>query len=353
MSTSSVKKLPHSTLELTFHLDPVKLEIAREAAFNKVASQIKVQGFRVGKAPKKLLEERVNTSTVMQMALDEVLNEAYKEALTEQSIAPIAQPEVNISSTDLTKPIEVIAQVQVQPEITVGDWQKISVKKTAESVDEAKVDETLQSIFERSIQGAEEEGGLVGADGQPLKAKQPATPDDAWAKKLGAKDLADLRDQVRIDLVTHAEYEAETAWQDKVMEELISLTEADLPPAFIEDEMNRMRSQFEQQLSGLNLTFAQYAEQAGKTVEEIESTWKPQAEKQAMMEVALAEIAHQEKIEATEAEVDAELEKAEPKLRQQFSDPQQRYYLMYSLWRQKVIKHILATVKDNGSKSGK
>lgn len=348
--SSTVKNLPHSQLELTFSLDPVKLEVAREAAVTKLAQNIKVPGFRPGKAPKKLLEEHMNPTAAMQTALDEVLNEAYAEALKEHSIVPVVQPQVNISSTDLTKPIEVVATIQIRPHVTIGDWQKIAIAKDKEAVDDKKVEETLSSIFERSTAEGQATGGLVDASGASLTKPEM---DDAWAQKLGAKSLEDLRSQVRLDLVSHAEYEAESKWQDKVMEQLISMTKADLPPAFVEDELSRMRNQFEQQLASVNMTMKQYAEQSGKSVEEIEDQWKPQAEKQALMEVALAEIAHQQKIEASEAEVEAELAKAEPKIRAQFADPQQRYYLTYSLWRQKVLRYILETVADNKAEDKK
>jgi trigger factor len=356
---TTVKTLPHSQVELHFTLDPVKLEVAREAAFTKLSQQVKVPGFRPGKAPRKLLEEHMNPSAPMQQALDEVLNQAFQEAIREQNIVPLVQPEINISSVDLTKPIDVVATIQVRPEVEVGDWQKIKVAKEATSVDEAKVEETLKTVFERSTAEAAnqpKEGGLVDAQGNPLTKASPADEpamDDAWARKLGAKDLADLRSQIKTDLETHAEYEAESAWQDKVLEQIIAMTKVDLPPAFVDDELNRMRSQFEQQLASLQVSMDQYLQQSGKTREEIEEQWKPQAVKQATMEVALAEIAHQSKIQATDEEVEAELAKADSQVRAQFADPEQRYYLTYSLWRQKVLKYVLSTVAENSDQSQK
>ena len=106
---SSLKKLPQSQVELSFSLDPVKLEEQREIAFKKLASQVKVPGFRPGKAPRRMIEEHMNPSAPMQQALDVILNEAYQEALKEHDLTPVAQPEVNIESLDLTKPISVKA----------------------------------------------------------------------------------------------------------------------------------------------------------------------------------------------------------------------------------------------------
>jgi trigger factor len=113
-----------------------------------------------------------------------------------------------------------------------------------------------------------------------------------------------------------------------------------------------MRAQFEQQLASLQVSMDQYLNQSGKSQDELEEQWKPQAIKQAVMEVALAQIANDEKIDVTDEEVEAELDRAEPGVRQQFNDPRQKQYLAYSLWRQKVLKFILATIAEN-SKSAK
>lgn len=349
---STLKKLPQSQVELSFKLDVDELEKQREVAFKELASQVKVPGFRPGRAPRRMIEEHMNPSAPMQQALDVVLNQAYQEALKEHGLTPVSQPEVNIESLDLTKPIDVKATVQVRPEAKVGDYTKIKARKQAAAVDDAKVDETLKTIFERSTQGTKEDGEhekgeLVGADGKPLSTpKSDLAMDDAWAKTLGAKDLEGLRQMVKSDLEGQAEYEAQSKWQEAVLDELIAMTKTELPQVFVDDEISRMRSHYQQQLQGLGVSMEDYLKQAGKTQSEMEDQWRPQAEKQATMEIALAEIAKREDIQVEESEVEAELAKVDEQTRAQFQDPQQRYYLTYSLWRQKVLKHILNTLEQ-------
>jgi trigger factor len=355
---STVKKLPNSQVELSFTLDPKQLEEQREIAFNKLAEQVKVPGFRPGRAPRRMIEERMNPTAAMQQALDVVLNQEYQEAIKEHELVPVAQPEVDIESMDITKPITVKATVQVRPEAKVGDYSKIKAKKEAPSVSDEKLDETMKTIFERSTQnkpgerekgeGEHEAGGLVGSDGQPLKTDQPeAQMDDEWAKTLGARSLEDLRAQVKQDLEGQSEYETQTKWQEEVFDALINMTKTEVPEAFIEDELSRMRANYQTQLQSLGITLDDYLKQAGKSQSEMEEQWRPQAEKQATLEIALAEVAKRENIDVDEAEVEAELAKVDEKTRAQFQSPQQRYYLTYSLWRQKVMKHILDTVEKN------
>src|SRR5690606_24830312 len=147
---TSVKKLPKSKVELTFQLDPAKLETERQKAFDKLADQVKVPGFRPGRAPRKMIEERINPNAAMQQALAVVLNQAYQEALTAENIVAVANPEDNIESVDYSKPIEVKAVVQVRPDAKVGDYSKIKATKQFEEVSEEKLNSTMQTIFERS-----------------------------------------------------------------------------------------------------------------------------------------------------------------------------------------------------------
>lgn len=357
---TTLKKLPHSTVELTFTLDTDELEKQRDIALDKAIAQVKIPGFRPGKAPKKMAEEHINPAILMQQALDVVLNDAYQEALKEHDLTPVAQPDVDVDSLDISKPIPVKLTVQVRPEAKIGDYHKIKAKKVVEPVTDDKVEETLQTVFERSNASKEpgisnlesSEGGLVDAQGNPLSQKSEAKSqepvmDNAWAQKLGAKDLADLRTQIRGDLESHAKYEAESKWQEAVLDEVINQTKVDLPEAFIEDELSRMRGHYQQQLSALGVTMDDYLSQAGKTQAEMEEQWRPQAIKQATLEVALAEIAKQENIQITDAEIDEELAKTDSKTQAQFEDPQQRYYLSYTLWRQKVLKHIISQIEAN------
>lgn len=354
--SSKIKKLPQSKVELSFSLDPKELEIERGRAIEKLARNVKVPGFRPGKAPKHMVEERIDPSTAMQQALDVVLNKAYQEALKEHDIVPVAQPEVTIDSMDLSKPIPVKTIVQVRPEAKVGDYTKIKAKKESVTVDDKKLDETMQTIFERSTEakkgeGEHEKSGLVDANGQPLsKDASDAQMDDEWAKSLGAKDLEDLRSRVKSDLEGQSEYESQQKWQDEVITKLIEMTKTELPEAFIEDELSRMRSHYSQQLQAMGIGMEDYLKQSGKTQEELEEQWRPQAERQATLEVALGEIARKEDIQVDESEVDEELSKVDEKTRAQFNDPQQRYYLTYSLWRQKVLKHVLDAVEKANSK---
>lgn len=348
---SKVKKLPQSKVELTFSLDPKELEEERSKAVEKLAQNVKVPGFRPGKAPKQMVEERIDPSAAMQQALDVLLNKTYQEALKEHDLVPVAQPEVTLDSMDLSKPIPVKTVVQVRPEAKVGDYTKIKAKKEVEVINEDRLNQTLQTIFERSTEakkgeGEHEAGELVDANGQPLSKDKPeAQMDDAWAKSLGAKDLEDLRARVKSDLEGQAEYEAQQKWQDDVVTKLIEMTKVELPEAFIEDEISRMRAHFEQQLQGMGITLDDYVKQAGKSLDELEEQWKPQAEKQAALEVALGEIARKEDIQVEESEVDEELAKVDEQTRSQFDDPQQRYYLTYTMWRQKILKHVLDAVE--------
>jgi trigger factor len=357
---SQLKKLPKSQVELTFTVDADTLTQARESAYRRLSPQVKVPGFRPGKAPRTMIEQYLNPTTLMQQALDEALNQSYQEVIKEHEILPVGQPQVNLDQVEWGKPLQVKAIVPVRPEVKLGNYKKIKVKKETPAVDEQQVDEMLQTIFERSQQQKKKSevsqraqaGALVDKDGQPMTATQQepvkadAEMDDAWAKSLGANDLAELRAQVRTDLEAQEKYQSEQKWQEAVIDEFIGQTKAELPDVFISDELRRMRDQFNQQLASVGISLEQYLSQSGKTDQDLDDQWRPQAEKQAMLEAAMVELASQENLKVDDEEVDAELAKVDDKTRAQFADADKRFYLNYTLWRQKVLRKLFEYAED-------
>ena len=95
----------------------------------------------------------------------------------------------------------------------------------------------------------------------------------------------------------------------EIIEELIKVTEVELPEVLIHEELHKMINEFEMQLQGMNLTFEQYLQQIGKSFDELEKEWEPQAIKRIKAALALEEIAKEREIEVPSEEVEAEMNK--------------------------------------------
>lgn len=147
-----------------------KVDKALDQAFKKVVKQINVPGFRKGKVPRPIFEQRFGVEALYQDAVDILLPEAYGEAIDETGINPVAQPEVNVTQIEKGKDFEFEASVTVEPEVQLGDYKGLEIEKQ----DSELTDEDLQEAIDHSLghladmvvkeDGAVENGDTVNID---------------------------------------------------------------------------------------------------------------------------------------------------------------------------------------------
>ena len=147
-----------------------KVDKALDQAFKKVVKQINVPGFRKGKVPRPIFEQRFGVEALYQDAVDILLPEAYGEAIDETGINPVAQPEINVTQIEKGKDFEFEATVTVEPEVQLGDYKGLEIEKQ----DSELTDEDLQEAIDHSLghladmvvkeDGAVENGDTVNID---------------------------------------------------------------------------------------------------------------------------------------------------------------------------------------------
>jgi len=118
-----------------------------DAAFNRLRKDVEVPGFRKGKVPRKLFERRFGTEVIWEEALEDMITEAYVEALDETDIEPIDQPEIDIEQRDESG-VEFTAEIEVMPEVELGKYKGFDEDMDLEEVTEEDVDEMLQRFRE-------------------------------------------------------------------------------------------------------------------------------------------------------------------------------------------------------------
>lgn len=147
-----------------------KVDKAIDQAFKKVVKQINVPGFRKGKVPRPIFEQRFGVEALYQDAVDILLPEAYGEAIDETGIKPVDQPEINVTSIEKGKEMIFEANVVVEPEVQLGDYKGLEVEKqdvelTDEELQES-IDHQLGHLAEMVVKedGAIENGDTVNID---------------------------------------------------------------------------------------------------------------------------------------------------------------------------------------------
>jgi trigger factor len=146
-----------STVE---HLSPTRVKLAVEVpfdelkpnfdrAYKKIAKQVRVPGFRPGKAPARILEQRLGRGVFLEEVVNEAVPAKYGEAVSEAEVQPLGQPDIEVTSIDDGDKLAFTAEVDIRPEITVPDWSSISVTVDDAEVTDADVDDQLQGLRAR------------------------------------------------------------------------------------------------------------------------------------------------------------------------------------------------------------
>jgi trigger factor len=158
----SLERRPGSVVELSIEVPTERVENAIELAFKHLAPQVKVAGFRPGKAPRAVLEREIGWPALREHALEHLVPDALSEAVTDNNLELIATPEVEVQSFERLQPARFKALVTVKPEVTLGDVDAVKAPVEQEAIGDDKVDEALDQIRESLAQ-------LVPADNRPAK----------------------------------------------------------------------------------------------------------------------------------------------------------------------------------------
>ena len=176
--------LSPTRVKLTIEVPFDELKPSVDQAYKKIASQVKVQGFRPGKVPPRILDQRVGRGAILSEALDDAVSRAYSTALTEQDVAVLGRPDVDVSSFSDGEPLVFTAEVDVRPEVELPDLDGLPVVVEAAVVTDADLDEQISGMRDRFavLQGVErpvETGDFVSIDLEATATDGEPIPDAA------------------------------------------------------------------------------------------------------------------------------------------------------------------------------
>lgn len=371
-----VEPLEGNKVKLSVEVEEQEFEKAVDAAFRKIAREVRVPGFRPGKVPRRLLEARIGPGVARQEALRESLPEFYAQALREADVDPIAPPEIDITAGEADGPISFDAVVEVRPQVSVAGYGGLRVTIPSPVADTAEVDRHIDRLRQQSAElrsverpaangdhvfidiKGEREGetvaGLTTDDylyqvgsgivvpeldeqlsaakvGDILRfdaiiddagavtfqvlvkdVKEQVLPEvsDEWASEASEFDTVD---ELRADLLQRVSagrrLQAVLAVREEAIKALAELVAEDVPEPMVRPETERRVAELARRLDTRGATIAQYMELSGTSEEEFIASMREEAIAGVKADLALRALADAEGIEATDDEVDGEVER--------------------------------------------
>ena len=255
---STVEQLSPTRVRINVEVPFQELQPDFDRAYKELAKQVRLPGFRPGKAPAKLLEARVGRETILDQVVNEALPSRYGQAVTESDVRPLGQPKIEVTKKEYGEELTFTAEVDVRPDFTLPDLSALTITVDPIKVSDEEVDAELQSLRARfgtltGVERAAASGDFVSID---LSANidgedVPEASTKGLSHEVGSGQLVDGLDDAIIGLKAgesgtfttemaagpHAGQEAE------VTVTVVSVKERELPEP--DDEFAQLASEFD------------------------------------------------------------------------------------------------------------
>lgn len=146
---TAVEELSPTRVKLTVEVPFKELESSLQAAYKKVAKQVRVPGFRPGKVPARIIEQRFGRAVVLEETLNDALPKLYGQAVDETEVFPVSQPEIEVTKLEDGEQVEFTAEVDVRPAFDVPDFTGLEVVVSAAEVTDEDIDAQLAGLRQR------------------------------------------------------------------------------------------------------------------------------------------------------------------------------------------------------------
>lgn len=165
-----VENLEKNVVKLVIEVDSEKFEQGLQKAFAKNVNRFSIPGFRKGKAPRHMVEKFYGEQVLYEDAINAICPEAYDQAIEEQDIHPVDRPEIDIEQIGKGQTFIFTAKVTVKPEVELGQYKDVEVKKAVAVVTDEDLDKEVEKVRDQNSR-------LISIDDRPVASGDTAVID--------------------------------------------------------------------------------------------------------------------------------------------------------------------------------
>ncbi len=322
----TVKKLPKSEVEIEGELGIEEFESYFTKALKKLGENLKLDGFRKGKAPENVLLSKIPEINILEEMANMALSEYYSKILEQEKIDAISRPEISITKLARKNPLGFKIKTTVLPEIKLPNYKDIA-KKTIGSITEKEKDTTVtdkdmddtiidirksrapkKHIKDSVKPHIHKEGEEHKREGQDTKEEELPEFNDSFVQALGPfKNIEDFKIKLKENIKLEKENKLKEKTRLKIIEKIIADSAIDVPEVLIGIELDKILYRMESDITQMGLKFEDYLKHLNKKIEDLRKDFRTDALNKAKLALILNEIAKIEKITADSKQVEKEV----------------------------------------------
>lgn len=417
------KILEKSQIEFEVNLNIEEFKPYLEKGAKKLSEQVKIEGFRPGKAPYEILKQKVGEMAILEeaanIAIRSTIDEVLDKHLDGEQLA--GQPQVEIIKLAPNNDFIYKVKMPILPKVKLGQYKELNIKSQENKVDEKELEKTLEQLKEMKaketvkndkaeigdkltvdifmfssgvpVEGGEGQGAtiilgkdyfipgfdekLIGALKDETKEFTLAYPkehyqkhlagknidfkvkvkeimqrevpklDDSLAQSLQFKNIEELKEAIKKNILTEKEKKEEMRKEKDLMEKLIEKSQFDeMPEEIIKEEAKGMIEEMKRNVEAQGGKFTDYLSHLKKTEDQLTLDFMPDAVKRIKIALLLKEVAKAEKIAVSEEEIEAkinELKKnyaGQKEAEAQINSLEYKRHLNHALLSDKIVKKL-------------
>jgi trigger factor len=204
---STVEQLSPTRVRINVEVPFTELEPDFDRTYKELAKQVRLPGFRPGRAPAKLVEARVGRTAVLEQVVNEALPSRYSEAVATSEVRPIGQPEIEITKMEDGDELVFTAEVDVRPDLTLPDLKALEITVDPVEVTDEDIDAELQNLRARfgtltGVERAVATGDFVSIDLSATVGGEdvPEASTEGLSHEVGSGQLVDGLDEAVVGL---------------------------------------------------------------------------------------------------------------------------------------------------------
>jgi len=359
MAKTTIKKLDKSEIEIVGAIEVAEFEKYEGKALERIGERLELPGFRKGKAPIAVVKENIKEMELLEDMAELALMDNYVKILEENKIDAIGRPEISITKIGKGSDLEFKIVTAVLPEIKLPDYKKIAGTENKKEenkkeivIDDAEVEKVILDLRKMRAEQAhgtnheghenmtEEEHAKVHAELKEIPESEYPILDDSFVKSFGDFENVDaFKNKIRENLKIEKETEQKDKLRLAIIEEIVKQADGEIPEILIESETDKIMYRLQADITNMGFKFEDYLKQINKTIEELRTEWRPDAEKRAKLQMIIHTISEKENLKPTEAEIEADVTKITEMYKD--ADPARaRAYVEQMLENEKVFKFL-------------